>query len=91
MSGLAAPRLEKKHPLAIRWLHWVNFPALLIMLWSGLLIYWGRFGEKENIGINRTFGERMPARQFQIARLAFQVGSGSTRRLRRSKPALPYP
>jgi hypothetical protein len=24
-------RLEKKHPLAIRWLLWVNFPALLIM------------------------------------------------------------
>lgn len=30
----------KKHPLAIRWLHWINFPLLTIMLWSGLLIYW---------------------------------------------------
>lgn len=30
----------KKHPLAIRWLHWVNFPLLAIMIWSGLLIYW---------------------------------------------------
>jgi thiosulfate reductase cytochrome b subunit len=32
--------LEKKHPLAIRWFHWINFPVLAIMIWSGLLIYW---------------------------------------------------
>ncbi|HSU49884.1 MAG TPA: cytochrome b/b6 domain-containing protein [Segetibacter sp.] len=29
-----------KHPLAIRWFHWVNFPVLVCMIWSGLLIYW---------------------------------------------------
>ena len=33
-------RLEKKHPLAIRWFHWINFPVLSVMIWSGLLIYW---------------------------------------------------
>ena len=33
-------KLEKKHPLAIRWLHWINFPLLTVMIWSGLLIYW---------------------------------------------------
>lgn len=33
-------RLEKKHPLAIRWLHWINFPLLAMMIWSGMLIYW---------------------------------------------------
>jgi len=32
--------LEKKHPLAIRWMHWINFPVLFTMIWSGLLIYW---------------------------------------------------
>ena len=32
--------LAKKHPLAIRWCHWVNVPVLLLMVWSGLLIYW---------------------------------------------------
>ena len=32
--------LERKHPLAIRWMHWVNFPVLFTMIWSGLLIYW---------------------------------------------------
>jgi thiosulfate reductase cytochrome b subunit len=36
----ATMRLERKHPLAIRWMHWVNFPVLFTMIWSGLLIYW---------------------------------------------------
>ncbi len=33
-------RLEKKHALAIRWFHWINFPLLALMIWSGILIYW---------------------------------------------------
>jgi thiosulfate reductase cytochrome b subunit len=36
----ATIRLERKHSLAIRWMHWVNFPVLFTMIWSGLLIYW---------------------------------------------------
>ena len=28
------------HPRAIRWLHWINFPLLMVMIWSGLRIYW---------------------------------------------------
>ncbi len=32
--------LVEKHPLAIRWFHWVNFPVLSLMIWSGLWIYW---------------------------------------------------
>ncbi|HVB03504.1 MAG TPA: cytochrome b/b6 domain-containing protein [Chitinophagaceae bacterium] len=34
------PNIRKKHPLAIRWMHWINFPILAIMIWSGLMIYW---------------------------------------------------
>ena len=33
-------RIIKKHPLVIRWAHWVNFPVLGIMIYSGLMIYW---------------------------------------------------
>lgn len=33
-------QLQHKHLLAIRWLHWINFPLLALMIWSGLLIYW---------------------------------------------------
>ena len=31
---------EEKHPLAIRWFHWISFPFLSLMIWSGLLVYW---------------------------------------------------
>jgi thiosulfate reductase cytochrome b subunit len=33
-------KLVEKHPLAIRWFHWISFPLLFLMMWSGLLIYW---------------------------------------------------
>lgn len=33
-------RLVTKHQLATRWTHWINFPVLFLMIWSGLLIYW---------------------------------------------------
>ena len=38
----AAPTivLERKHLQAIRWMHWINFPVLFTMIWSGLYIYW---------------------------------------------------
>ena len=39
-TSAATLRLERKHPLAICWMHWVNFPVLFTMIWSGLLIYW---------------------------------------------------
>ena len=32
--------IKKKHPLAIRWFHWINFPVLFVMIYSGILIYW---------------------------------------------------
>jgi thiosulfate reductase cytochrome b subunit len=34
------PVLKLKHLVAIRWFHWINFPLLFLMIWSGLLIYW---------------------------------------------------
>ena len=33
-------QLERKHTLATRWMHWINFPLLAMMVWSGVLIYW---------------------------------------------------
>ena len=33
-------RAVEKHPRAVRWMHWVNFPMLTVMIWSGLQIYW---------------------------------------------------
>ena len=42
--------VENKHPLAIRWFHWVNFPVLAVMIWSGLLIYWAYHPYKIEVG-----------------------------------------
>jgi thiosulfate reductase cytochrome b subunit len=30
----------KKHPLSLRWNHWLNFPLITLMTLSGLAIYW---------------------------------------------------
>lgn len=42
--------MQPKHPLAIRWFHWVNFPVLMVMIWSGLLIYWANDVYRVGIG-----------------------------------------
>lgn len=33
-------RLELKHTLGTRWFHWLNFPLLSLMIFSGIVIYW---------------------------------------------------
>jgi thiosulfate reductase cytochrome b subunit len=33
-------QVHEKHHLILRLCHWLNVPLLLIMIWSGLLIYW---------------------------------------------------
>lgn len=42
--------IRRKHALAIRWFHWVNFPVLFVMIWSGTLIYWANDEYKLHIG-----------------------------------------
>ncbi|MEM8708098.1 MAG: cytochrome b/b6 domain-containing protein [Actinomycetota bacterium] len=40
----APPATTKKavlrHRRGNRWMHWINFPLIVIMIWSGLRIYW---------------------------------------------------
>jgi thiosulfate reductase cytochrome b subunit len=63
-------QLEKKHPLAVRWLHWVNFPLLTMMIWSGMLIYWAN----QAYGI-RIFGYELfkffPPWFYEISKIDF--------------------
>jgi thiosulfate reductase cytochrome b subunit len=42
-------KIEYKHSLAIRWMHWINFPLLALMIYSGLLIYWA---DSQHEGLN---------------------------------------
>jgi thiosulfate reductase cytochrome b subunit len=43
-------RIEAKHPRAIRWFHWINFPLISIMIWSGALIYWSNDVYRVGVG-----------------------------------------
>ena len=43
-------QIVHKHPLAIRWFHWINFPVLACMIWSGMLIYWANDVYKISVG-----------------------------------------
>ena len=47
--------LQPKHPRAIRWFHWVNFPLLSLMIWSGLLIYWANDINRIGLGQSTLF------------------------------------
>ncbi|MGB3736566.1 MAG: cytochrome b/b6 domain-containing protein [Ilumatobacter sp.] len=42
---------QKKHSLALRWMHWINFPVLMVMMYSGMRIYWSDLREPYALGI----------------------------------------
>lgn len=33
-------QIQYTRPRWVRWTHWVNFPVLFLMIWSGIMIYW---------------------------------------------------
>jgi thiosulfate reductase cytochrome b subunit len=47
-------RINYKHSLAIRWMHWINFPLLVVMIYSGLLIYWAD-SQYEGLNAHRVY------------------------------------
>jgi thiosulfate reductase cytochrome b subunit len=53
--------VKPKHPLAIRWFHWINFPILSVMVWSGLLILWAQSPQFTFMGIE------IPPHRFYMA------------------------
>lgn len=46
--------IEHKHSLAVRWMHWINFPLLAVMIYSGLLIYWAD-SQHEGLNAHRVY------------------------------------
>src|SRR5258706_14984600 len=40
--------------VAIRWMHWINFPLLALMIYSGLLIYWAD-SQHEGLNAHRVY------------------------------------
>jgi thiosulfate reductase cytochrome b subunit len=67
--------LEKKHPLAIRWFHWVNFPVLFLMLWSGLLIYWANDVYRLGLG-SVTLFHFFPEPFFKALGIPYRLAEG---------------
>lgn len=65
----------KKHPLAIRWFHWINFPVLTVMIWSGLLIYWANGVYKISFG-NITFINFFPQGFYKVLNIPFNLAKG---------------
>jgi thiosulfate reductase cytochrome b subunit len=68
-------RVEPKHPRAVRWMHWFNFPLLTIMIWSGLLIYWANDVYVIRIGGLRLF-HFFPEPFYQALHLQFGLARG---------------
>ncbi|MGB8510165.1 MAG: cytochrome b/b6 domain-containing protein [Pyrinomonadaceae bacterium] len=68
-------RLEKKHPLAIRWFHWINFPLLGVMIWSGLLIYWANSVYRVGVG-EHTLVKLFPQGFFAALNLSQRLAEG---------------
>ena len=68
-------KIVYKHPLAIRWFHWINFPVLAIMIWSGLLIYWANDVYRLGWG-NRTLLKFFPDSFYKALSIPFRLAEG---------------
>ncbi|MFL5742229.1 MAG: cytochrome b/b6 domain-containing protein [Flavisolibacter sp.] len=64
-----------KHPLAIRWFHWINFPVIGVMIWSGLLIYWANDVYSVKIGGVRII-KFFPQSIYDALHLPFRLAEG---------------
>lgn len=64
-----------KHRLAIRWFHWINFPVIAIMIWSGLLIYWANDVYGIKVG-GREIIKFFPRSFYEALNLKFHLAEG---------------
>ncbi len=71
----ALKKIVRKHSLAIRWTHWVNFPVLAVMIWSGLLIYWANSEYQISWG-DRTVLKFFPKSFYEALHVPFRLAEG---------------
>ena len=67
--------IVKKHSLAVRWFHWLNFPILFVMIWSGLLIYWANDIYRLGWG-DTTILKFFPDTFYKALNIPFQLAKG---------------
>lgn len=70
-------QLDYKHPLAVRWLHWFNFPLLTLMIWSGLLIYWANAVYRIEVFGHEIF-HFFPQKFYKALGIPYQLAHGMT-------------
>lgn len=75
IPGSKMKKVIKKHPLAIRWFHWINFPLLGIMIWSGLLIYWANDIYRIGWG-DKTILKFFPNSFYKALNIPFRLAEG---------------
>jgi thiosulfate reductase cytochrome b subunit len=68
-------KIIAKHPLAIRWMHWINFPVLAVMIWSGLLIYWANDVFRIHLG-RKTYFQFFPESFYQALNIPHRLAEG---------------
>ena len=68
-------KIVKKHPLVIRWNHWINFPVLSTMIWSGLLIYWANDVYRLGWG-DKTLIQFFPQSFYDTLHIPFKLSQG---------------
>lgn len=68
-------KIVEKHPLYLRWFHWINFPILAIMIWSGILIYWANDVYTLGFG-DTTLLKFFPKSFYEALGIPFRLGEG---------------
>jgi len=68
-------QIEYKHSLASRWAHWLNFPILAVMIWSGLLLYWANDAYRIGAGSFTAF-HFFPDRVYSTLHLDHSLARG---------------
>jgi thiosulfate reductase cytochrome b subunit len=67
--------IEEKHTLATRWFHWINFPILSVMIFSGILIYWSYDPYRIGLG-DVTLFHFFPDRFYNATGVAHKLAFG---------------
>ena len=70
-----AVKIVYKHKIATRWMHWINFPVLTIMIWSGMLIYWANDIYEVKIG-NSSLIKFFPEWFYKKLHIPYRLSEG---------------
>jgi thiosulfate reductase cytochrome b subunit len=67
--------IKQKHSFAMRWAHWINFPVLAVMIWSGILIYWANDVYVVKV-FDHTLIKFFPAWFYKLLDIPFNLAKG---------------